>query len=79
MEPDNDLFLGLWDIVKEYCPAAKRVELAERLLKMFEDFGVDSYEFKELLGEDYDLDCAVQSFLDSDEETEEEYDEDSEY
>jgi hypothetical protein len=78
MEPDNDLFLAIWDIVKEYCPEGKRVSLADRLLSMFEDFGVDTYEFKELLGEDYDLDCAIQAFLSS--EDEDDYDDgDSDY
>lgn len=75
MEPDNILILDIWEIVKGYCAAKKRDELAHRLLHVFEDNGAESSHFEQLLGEDYNLDNAVQEWIEEhDEDDEDEYD-----
>ncbi len=59
MEPENDLILEIWEVVKRYCPAKRRDELAGQILRIFEDHGADPVAFEKMLGEDYNLDNAI--------------------
>ncbi|NJO64309.1 MAG: hypothetical protein HC836_40920 [Richelia sp. RM2_1_2] len=78
MEADNDLIVSIWELVKGYCPAKKRDELAHRILHVFEDHGMDSDKYECLLGEDFNLDNAVNEWIEEhakDEEREYEFNE----
>lgn len=76
MEPDNSLILDIWEVVRGYCVAKKRDELAHRLLHIFEDHGADASHFEQLLGEDFNMDNAVDEWVDEHDDGEEnEYEE----
>lgn len=68
MEIENDLIVDIWEIVKGYCSAKKRDELAHRLLHVFEDHGADGSKYNQLFGEDFHLDNAVEEWLEEHEE-----------
>ena len=68
MDAENTLFLDIWEVVKGYCPARKRDELAHRLLHILEDHGFESERFTNLLGEDFNLDNAVNEWIEEHED-----------
>ena len=82
MHIENELIVDIWEIVKGYCSAKKRDELAHRLLHVFEDHGADSSVYNRMLGEDYHLDNAIEEWVeehehgDADEHDDEYFEED---
>lgn len=73
MDPTNELFQCIWEIVEENLQEAKKIETAERMLRMFEDFGADPDELKELADEDKFLAQAIDLAFDDYPEEEDEY------
>jgi len=72
MDPTNELFLCLWEVVEDTAQDNKKIETAERLLKVFEDFGAEPEILMELAVEDKFLKSAVEiaydEYLEHDEE-----------
>lgn len=48
MDPTNDLFLEVWEIFDDIIVGSKKKEAAEKLLKVFEEYGADPDILREL-------------------------------
>lgn len=77
MELNGTLVLDCWEIIVEYLPTAKKEDVANRLVKIFADKGLDSNEFESIRGEDSYIDTAIDNVLDRGDD-DYEYDYDSE-
>lgn len=73
---DNELIIDVWDLVKGYCVSKKRDELAHRLLHIYEDHGADADQFDLMIGEDHNLDNAINEWISEHSADEDEEDED---
>lgn len=74
MELNGALVLEFWEVMVEYLPSSKKEDVANRLVKIFADKGMDSEEFESIRGEDSYLDAAIDNVL---ERSDDEYDYDS--
>lgn len=63
MNSDTKLILESWEAVKDSIPAARREDAVHKLLKVFEEYGID-IDAGELQGEDPHLDSALESYQD---------------
>jgi hypothetical protein len=54
----DELFLGIWGIVKEYAPEKDRETIAHQLLTLFDDHGYTQLMI-DISGEDEVLDAAL--------------------
>jgi hypothetical protein len=77
MELNGALVLEFWEVMVEYLPSSKKEDVANRLVKIFADKGLDSNEFESIRGEDSHLDAAIDNVLERGDD-EYEYDYDSE-
>lgn len=77
MELNGALVLEFWEVMVEYLPSSKKEDVANRLVKIFADKGLDSSEFESIRGEDSHLDAAIDNVLERGDD-EYEYDYDSE-
>lgn len=77
MELNGALVLDCWEIIVEYLPTAKKEDVANRLVKIFADKGLDSNEFESIRGEDSYIDTAIDNVLERGDD-DYEYDYDSE-
>jgi hypothetical protein len=73
IEVEVDLFLELWDSVKDFIPAKSRDDVAEEFLSTLVNFGVDAKELGIIAEEDRNLHNAYeamygQEIVDEDEE-----------
>lgn len=46
------LALAIWEAVREELPASKRAEVAEAMLRAFQEYGAEAHDLSELLDED---------------------------
>lgn len=75
MDSDSKLILEAWEAVRESIPAARREDAVHKLLKVFEEYGID-IDAGELEGEDTHLDAALESHREHRDDEDSEYDED---
>ena len=73
MDPTNELFQCIWEIVESNLTENKKIETAERLFSMIDDFGADTDTLKELADEDKFLEQALDIAFPNYEEDEDEY------
>jgi len=73
MDPTNELFQCLWEIVETNLVENKKIDTAERMLSMFEDFGADPDVLKELADEDKFIEQALAIAFPEYEDEEDEY------
>mgnify|MGYP000393835853 CR=1 FL=1 len=59
MELSGALVLELWEFVVEYLPTGKKEDVANKLVKIFADKGLESTDFESIKGEDSHLDSAI--------------------
>jgi len=72
---NEEQIVDIWNLFKPNLDK-KQVEIAaEKFVDLLADYGVDDIAFKDCLGNDRDLDNAIQYYLDLDAELE--YDEDT--
>lgn len=55
MSNEVELVVALWELVRDYLPAAKRPEIATDILRAFEGYGFDDKELYGVEEEDRDL------------------------
>lgn len=67
MDSDSKLIVEVWDTVRDLLPAARREDAIIKLLKVFEEYGVE-INADALEGEDTYLDSALESYQDHDDE-----------
>lgn len=70
MNSESRLVLEVWDSVRDFIPAAKRTDIAQALLRSFEEYGVDPGDFADLKGEDKNLEEAFETLYGEDPEAE---------
>lgn len=77
MNSESRLILEIWETVRDLIPAPKRVDIAQQHLRFFEEYGFDSEDFADLIGEDKYLEEAYKTLYEEDpEEDVDSYDED---
>lgn len=68
MNRETTMILETWDTVKDYVPAAKRLDIAIQWFRSFEEFGIDPGDFKDVIGEDKILEEAFNTLYGGEEE-----------
>lgn len=68
MNSESRLILEVWESVRDFVPTAKRTDIAQALLRSFEEFGTDPGLFADLRGEDKNLEEAFETLYGEDEE-----------
>lgn len=70
MDSDSKLIVEVWDTVRDLIPSARREDAVLKLLKVFEEYGVD-VSADALEGEDSYLDAALENYREHKDEDEE--------
>lgn len=77
MNSESRLISELWEAVRDTIPAPKRSDIAQQWLRFFEEYGFDTEDFADLIGEDKYLEEAYKTLYEEDpEEDVDSYDED---
>jgi hypothetical protein len=63
--------LDVWELVMEHIPSSKREDVANKMIKIFADKGLDQDDFESIRGEDNHLDSAIDNFHEADADVEE--------
>jgi hypothetical protein len=72
---DISVVLDIWETVVDYIPASKREDVANKVVRVFSEQGLDHDDFLEIKGEDSYIDTAIDNFYEQDtEEDEVDYD-----
>jgi hypothetical protein len=74
MEVSSSLILEVWELISEYLQTSKKEDVANKLIKIFADKGMESEDFESIRGEDNYLDTAIDNFLEVDTNELDEYD-----
>jgi hypothetical protein len=70
MSAEAQVVIEIWDSVRDFIPANKRLDIAENILKSFADYGFEANDLHEIIDEDKDLEEAFEIiFSDQDDET----------
>lgn len=77
MEVNAGAVLEIWELVSEYLPTNRKEDVANKIIKIFADKGVDQDDFDQIIGEDNYLDTAIENFREVDDT--DEYDADYDY
>ncbi len=72
---DTEILLDIWDTLKSFIPSKDKMEAAERIVKIFDEFGIRKTDICEMTEEDKILQTAYDRYFSNDEE----YDEDEEW
>lgn len=70
MDSDSKLIVEVWDTVRDLIPSARREDAVLKLLKVFEEYGVE-VSAEALEGEDAHLDAALENYREHKDEDEE--------
>lgn len=77
MNSESRLISEIWESVRDSIPAPKRLDTAMAHLRFFEEYGFDTDDFADLIGEDKYLEEAYKTLYEEDpEEDTDSYDED---
>ena len=57
--------LDIWELVIEYIPSSRKEDVANKMIKIFADKGLDEDDFKSIKGEDTYLDAAIDNFCET--------------
>jgi hypothetical protein len=68
MNSEARLILEVWDSVRDFIPTPKRQDIAEQVLRRFEEYGVEPESFHDLVGEDKYLEEAFNTLYGDDPE-----------
>ena len=71
MEVNAGLVLEIWELVSEYLPANRKEDVANKMVKLFADTGLDEDDFESIKGEDGHLDTAIDNFHEGDNDEDE--------
>ena len=74
MEVNASLVLDIWELVSEYLPTNRKEDVANKMIKIFADKGLDQDDFEAIKGEDYHLDTAIDNFSENDRDDDDEID-----
>jgi hypothetical protein len=68
MNSESRLILEVWESVRDFVPAPKRPDIAEQMLRRFEEYGFDPGDYADLVGEDKYLEEAFNVLYAAEEE-----------
>lgn len=68
MNSEARLISEIWETVRDLIPAPKRQEIAQQHLRAFEEYGFDTEDMADLIGEDKYLEEAYKTLYEEDEE-----------
>jgi hypothetical protein len=63
---NDDQIIDIWNLFKHYLDKKQVDVIAEKYVDLLADYGVDDIVFKEMLGNDRDLDNAIHYYLEID-------------
>lgn len=63
MDVNGTVVLDLWELLVEYIPTAKKEDVANKIIMMFADAGLDENDFNTIRGEDNHLDSAIDNYF----------------
>ena len=63
---NEEQMLDVWNLFKEYLDKKQMDIISEKYVDMLADYGVDDIQFKSMLGNDKDLDSAINYYLEMD-------------
>lgn len=63
---NEDQIVDIWNLFKHYLDKKQVDIIAEKYVDLLADYGTDDIAFKEILGNDKDLDNAIHYYLDID-------------
>ena len=58
--------LDIWEVICEYIPTNRKEDVANKMVKIFADKGLDPDDFESIRGEDTYLDTAIDNFIEPD-------------
>jgi hypothetical protein len=79
MEVNASLILDVWELFGEYLPTNRKEDIANKMIKIFADKGVEQDDLEAIKGEDSYLDTAIDNFSEHDRDDEDDYDYESGY
>lgn len=62
METNGAVVLDLWEVIVEFIPGGKKEDVANKVVKIFADAGLETADFESIKGEDPHLDAAIDNF-----------------
>ena len=77
MAIETDFIFDLWDAMKPLIPAKDKMEAAERIIKMCDEFGISKSDLEDMIENDKILETAFDRYFvdDFDEDEDDEWDE----
>lgn len=63
MGVNGSIVLDLWELMVEYIPSGKKDDVANKIVMIFADGGMDEDEFDSIRGEDIHLDSAIDNYF----------------
>lgn len=73
MDVSSSLLLEVWEVVSDLLPNGKREDMARKLIKIFNDNGMDIEDLESIKGEDDYLDSVMESLYTAGHDNEDEY------
>ncbi len=71
MKVESSFLMEVWDLMRDFVPAARRNETAVALIRSFEEYGMDNKELADVLDEDDALTAAYKIVFGYEEEEDE--------
>ncbi len=65
MEINASLVIDIWELIVEYLPTNRKEDIANKMIKLFLNTGLDEDDFESIRGEDSYLDDAIDKFCES--------------
>ena len=76
MAIETDFIFDIWEAMKPLIPAKDKMEAAERIIKMCDEYGISKTDITEMIENDKILETAFDRyFADDDDEEDEDWDE----
>ena len=75
MAIETDFIFDMWEAMKPLIPAKDKMEAAERIIKMCDEYGISKEDIQEMIENDKILETAYDRYFVDDDEEDEDWDE----
>lgn len=75
MAIETDFIFDMWEAMKPLIPAKDKMEAAERIIKMCDEYGISKEDIEEMIENDKILETAFDRYFVDDDEEDEDWDE----
>ena len=72
---ETDFIFDMWEAMKPLIPAKDKMEAAERIIKMCDEYGISKEDIQEMIENDKILETAYDRYFVDDDEEDEDWDE----